>query len=218
MPAWTKPLVQLVREHMKKRATLLLLGLFTLAAAYGGYRTLAHARHLRHVENNLEICAARTSVIFQHFDHDLGNIYKTQRSVDEALSYIDGVYANLHIHEDGSVRFEDDAVFDYIKLCQDALREEKKLIRLVEEFEDAGDARPAVGRARPQDQDLAQRRREEAFDQTLIQRRKLRETLTALENEATRIAEILPAAILVDDETIRHVQREIEDLPAPRAK
>ncbi|GEM_PF-2766867 len=202
-------------DRLKRRAGMLLVCGIVCGAAYAVYAHLAHASHLRKVGRQVEICAARTSLNFKQFDHNIATMRQAARSLDEATLYIDQVCATLHIHEDGSVRLEDDTLIGYLKLCENALWAERQLIELNEEYERVNAAARSQARQPLATQGAFQNSKERLFDLAILQRRKLRDSLRELEIGVLRVSEVLPAAPVVEGAAIAHIQKELEEYSLP---
>ena len=202
-------------KRLRRRTGMLLVCGIVCGAAYGVYAHLAHASHLRMVGRQVEICAARTSLNFKQFDHNIANMHQAARSLDQTTLYIDQVCASLHIHEDGSVRLEDDTLIGYLKLCENALWEERQLIELNNEYKSVNAAAHAQTRQTIAARDAFQNDKERLFDLAILQRSKLRGSLKELEIGALRVSEVLPAAPLVEGSAIAHIQKELENFSLP---
>ena len=202
-------------ERLKRRAGMLLVCGIVCGIVYAVQASLAHADHLRKVGRQVEICAARTSLNFKQFDHNITTMRQAVRNLDETTLYIDQVCASLHIHEDGSVRLEDDTLIGYLKLCENALWAERQLIELNAEYASVNAEARAQARQPLAAQGALQDSKERLFDLAILQRRKLRDSLRELEIGVQRVTELLPAAPLVEGSAIAHMQKELEDFSLP---
>ncbi len=198
---------------MRKIAFRLSAILVVLVISYSGYYAYAQAKHVKYVTRALSSCSARTAIVLTHANHDFDSLSRAIRNVSEAITYIDGVVNDVHIHSDGSVHFDDEQTFAYMKLCGDTLRTEKSFLEAVGELGSLSAAQPVRqggGKALADAQLGASVRSERAFDELLARHKLLREALTEIRNENAAISSEFPPGALVDIGAIEHAQRELD--------
>jgi len=186
-----------------------------LVVGFSLYYTYAQATHGRAIARALSQCSARTAIVLSRTNHDIDSLTKAIRNINEAITYVDGVVQDVHVHEDGSVHFDDEQPFEYMKLCGDTLRSEGAFLEAVAEFGSQSErlaAQEMRKDARADELRVAEERREQAYDEFLSRHKLLREALTEMRNKNVEIISDFTPEALVDIGAIEHAQREMDFL------
>lgn len=189
---------------MRKRALRLFTAFAIGLCLYGTYEAYAYYQYVKRVHGAMQSCSSRISIVLSHNEYDPANLEKSLRNINEAIAYVDGLVADVHYHENGSVHFSDERSFTYLKLCGETLRKGKSFTEAALEFARAQEDPAEAGRRA----DAADRERR--FGELMRQRAALRQQLTDLYNESYEMREAeTPLVELVDIGSIEHAQQEI---------
>ena len=207
---FTTPQPQFEHEaYMRKLVVPLLVVLLLGIGVYSSYEAYAYYRYTKAVHGALQSCSARISLVLSHSEYDPADLERALRNINEAIAYVDGIVAGVHVHADGTVHFSDEQSMKYMQLCGETLRKDKTFVEAALAYatsQTASAAHVASGGG----SDHGVMSREQRFSELMRQHAALREQLTELYNENYEMREVaVPLEELVDSGSIEHAQQVI---------
>ncbi|WP_459857222.1 hypothetical protein [Humidesulfovibrio idahonensis] len=195
---------------MRKRVIPLLVVLVLGIGVYSSYEAYAYYRYTKAVHGALQSCSARISLVLSHTEYEPADLERALRNINEAIAYVDGIVAGVHVHADGTVHFRDEQSMKYMQLCAETLRKDKTFVEAALEYAKSrtdSAAHGVVGGGGPGHGVMS---REQRFGELMRQHAALREQLTELYNENYEMREVaVPLEELVDSGSIEHAQQVI---------
>jgi len=194
---------------MRKLVIRLLVVLVLGIGIYASYQAYAYYRYTKAVHGALQSCSARISLVLSHTEYDPADLERALRNINEAIAYVDGIVADVHVRADGAVRFRDEQSMKYMKLCGETLRKDKTFVEAALEYAKSRTDFVAHG-ATVGGSGHGVMSREQRFSELMRQHAALREQLTELYNESYEMREVaVPLEELVDSGSIEHAQQVI---------